>query len=224
MKHTRNPFVRGLALSQSDSTTLAIQKNLSAHGSSFGFASLLSISALVLLGSPNAQAANATWNGTTDATWATGTNWSTTPVPGNGNTATFNNAGGAIDTITTGAITINTILFDTASVAAYILGGATAGTGTITLNDTGAITMNSTVANDQLINANIVLGLNKTAQSYSITNNSNTSNLTLAGTISSTNNPMTGGIKTLNINGAGNVLLSGVISNGTATGVAINKS
>lgn len=46
-----------------------------------------------LIGPQTASAANATWNGTIDAAWVTDTNWSATPVPGAGNTATFNNAG-----------------------------------------------------------------------------------------------------------------------------------
>ena len=42
---------------------------------------------------------------------------------------------------------------------------------TLTLNDSGAITANSTINANQLFNAALVLGTDATAQSYSITNN-----------------------------------------------------
>src|SRR6476659_4928191 len=91
---------------------------------------------------PNsATAASATWTGNSGANsnWSTTANWNTTPVPGTGDTATFSGAGNGRTTITTGNITINTIFFDTSSAAAYTL-GPTVGTGTISLNDSGAIT------------------------------------------------------------------------------------
>ena len=148
-------------------------------------ASILSVSAITLLGSYRAQAANATWTGTSSNTWGTTTNWTSSPVPGSGNTATFSGASGNT-TVSTGAITIDTILFDTASAAAYTLGTAV-GTGTITLNDSGAIIINSLVATNQVINANITLGTTTSASSYSFTNNSGTNGqlLTIAGNISS---------------------------------------
>src|SRR5688572_15004017 len=46
-----------------------------------------------------ASAASAAWTGTTDALWATPTNWTASPVPGTGDTATFNNAGNGNTTI-----------------------------------------------------------------------------------------------------------------------------
>lgn len=87
------------------------------------FFALATAMLLSLFLSPAAQAASATWNGNTDATWADTTgNWSNTPgvVPGTTDTATFDNAGGAVDIIDLGGgVTINTILFDLASAAAY---------------------------------------------------------------------------------------------------------
>ena len=77
-----------------------------------------------------ARAVSGTWNGTTDALWSTTTNWSTSPVPGVGNTATFNNAGNGNVGITVGTISLSNITFDTASAAAYTLGS-----GTITFAD-----------------------------------------------------------------------------------------
>ena len=47
-----------------------------------------------LLVAASAYAASATWQGTTDAIWANTANWSVSPVPGTGDTATFNAASG----------------------------------------------------------------------------------------------------------------------------------
>lgn len=46
-----------------------------------------------------ARAASATWNGGSDTLWATPGNWSASPVPGSGDTATFNHAGGSTGTV-----------------------------------------------------------------------------------------------------------------------------
>ncbi len=185
-------------------------------------ASILSVSAITLLGSYRAQAANATWTGTSSNTWGTTTNWTSSPVPGSGNTATFSGASGNT-TVSTGAITIDTILFDTASAAAYTLGTAV-GTGTITLNDSGAIIINSLVATNQVINANITLGTTTSASSYSFTNNSGTNGqlLTIAGNISS-NQVNATRAKTLTLGGSANGLVSGII-NGNSSGGGSNKT
>ncbi|MCE9609011.1 MAG: autotransporter-associated beta strand repeat-containing protein [Chthoniobacter sp.] len=134
--------------------------------------SIAAICAVALIGGSASHAVNATWNGTTDAVWATGTNWSATPVPGTGNTATFNNAGGADDVINLGSgVTIGTILFDTASAAAYTIGSGGVGIQTLTLDNGGAITVNSAVTQQEVFNANIVLGTDGTASNFTITNN-----------------------------------------------------
>lgn len=176
---------------------------------------LLSLGALVALSNQHAHAADATWTGTTDGAWATGTNWSTTPVPGTGDTATFNS--GSVNTaVTPGTITLNSILFDTSSAAAYTLG-----TGTITLNGGGGITMNSSVANNQIINTQLRLGESNGDQSFAFTNNSTTNSLSFGS--AATINSSTAGTKTLTVGGAGGTTISGVISNGSGT-VALNKT
>jgi hypothetical protein len=53
---------------------------------------------LFMLGASSLKAASGTWTGATDNTWA-GANWSASPVPGTGDTATFNGAGGGHTTI-----------------------------------------------------------------------------------------------------------------------------
>ncbi len=173
-----------------------------------------------------AVAASAQWNGTTDAAWATGTNWSATPVPGTGDTATFNNVGGAVDTIDLGAgVTIAGILFDTSSVAAYTIGSGAAGSQTLTLNNSGTIVANNTINANQLFNAKLVLGTDATGGSYTITNNDLSNTLTFAGAISGFS---TGGTRTLNVktaNQTGVITLSGAITDGGASNsLALNFS
>lgn len=165
------------------------------------------------------HAANATWTGTTSGTWSTGTNWSATPVPGTGNTATFN-AASSNTTIATGTISINTILFDTANAAAYTLQG-----GTITLNDNGAITVNSSVVNNQLISSNVVLGTSSSSASYSFTNNSITpaQTLTISGNVSSGSGTPNNQTKSLTLNGNGVGVISGIVS-GDGSGGGTSKT
>jgi len=167
---------------------------------------------------PSASAISDTWTGTTDTTWATSTNWLGGNVPGTGDTATFNNAGNGNTTIDLGGgVTIGTVLFDTSSVAAYTIGSGGAGSQTLTLGSTlgNVITMNSTVAADQLFNSNLALSVNSTANDantyYALTNNSLTNTLNIAGGISAS----TAGVKTLRVTGSGNTNISGAITSGS---------
>ena len=181
---------------------------------------LAAVLATVAATARNASAASATWNGTTDALWSTAGNWSAA-TPTTGDTATFKNAGNSNTAITVGTISLSNITFDTASAAAYTLG---TGADTITLANgtTTAVTMNSTVVQNETINANLTLGT-ALAGTTTFTNNSTTNLLTLGGNI-------TGGIggtaaaKTVTLNGAGDTAVSGIISNGGGTSVALTKS
>ena len=165
------------------------------------------------------QAASATWNGTTDADWATLSNWAGGPVtvPGTGETATFNNAGNGNTTLNLGAgVTVGTVAFDTAAAAAYTIGSGGAGSQTLTLSTAGtALSLTSTVTNSQLINANLALA---TTGTYISTNDSATGTLSLAGGISAS----TAGAKFLTLGGAGKTTVSGVVANGTGT-LGLNK-
>jgi autotransporter-associated beta strand protein len=172
---------------------------------------LLGISAL----GTTARAASDTWTGTTDATWATSTNWLGGGVPGTGDTATFNGASGNTAIDLGAGVTIGSVLFDTSSAAAYTIGSGAVGSQTLTLGTTGnAITMNSTVAADELFNANLALSVTATPGTtstyYAVTNNSLTNLLTLAGGISAS----TAGVKVLNVTGSGNTAISGAITSG----------
>ena len=115
-------------------------------------------------------------------------------------------------------VIISTILFDTASAAAYTIGSGGAGAQTLTINDAGAVTMNATVANNELVNANIVLGT--AGATYTFTNNSLTNSLTFAGGITGG----TTGAKILTVAGAGNTTISGAITTGAGSSVALLMS
>ncbi|MEO5912613.1 MAG: autotransporter-associated beta strand repeat-containing protein [Luteolibacter sp.] len=169
----------------------------------------------------SAFAASATWNGTTNATWATDTNWSATPAPGSADTATFNNAGNANTTIDLGAgVSVGSIVFDTATTAGYTLGSGAVGSQVLTLNGSSAITVNATVAANQLINANLSLGAAAGAQAFTLANLKTTINtLTVAGAVSTTQT----GVKTLTVNSAGLTNISGTVSDGSGT-VSLNKT
>jgi len=186
--------------------------------------SALAAAIVVSFVAPTASAASAAWTGTTDALWATTTNWTASPVPGTGDTATFNDAGNGNTTIDLGGgVTVSTVLFDTASAAAYTIGSGAVGSQTLTLNNAGAVTMNSTVANNQLFNSALTLGTDATAQNYTFTNNSTTNSLTFAGNITGGTGG-TAGAKTLNITGSGNTNISGAIANGGATTLTLAKA
>lgn len=180
--------------------------------------------AAVLGAAELAQAATGVWDGSQDNTWAGAANWDINAVPGAGDAATFNGAGSGNTVINLGAgVTIQSVLFDTNQASAYVLGSGAVGSQTLTLGNGGSITMNAALINNQLINAALLLGADATTQSYTFTNNSTTNLLNFAGSISGGTGG-TAGVKTLTLTGAGGGTLSGVISNGGATSVAVTKT
>ncbi len=179
----------------------------------------------VIVSTQAAHAASATWNGTTDATWALDTNWSATPIPGTGDTATFDNAGGAVDVINLDAgVTIGNIIFDNAAVAAYTIGSGVVNSQTLTLNNSGAITASNTINANQLFNAALVLGTDAASGSYTITNQDLSNTVTFAGGISG-GTTGTAGAKTLDVStaplSAGGINLTGAITNGDASSLGL---
>ncbi len=179
----------------------------------------LTASLLLIAGASGVKAASGNWTGATDNTWA-GANWSATPVPGTGDTATFNAASANTTIDLGGGVTVANILFNTGSAAAYTIGNGTVGSQTLTLNDNAAVTMNSTVANNELFNSALVLGLDATAKTYSIANNSG-STLTLAANITGGSTGV-GATKTLTFGGTGNIVFGGNLFKGTPTSGTAN--
>ena len=188
-------------------------------------AQILVGSILALLAVQSAHAASQVWDGDTSALWSLGGNWLGDPldadVPATTNTATFNSAGGADDVIDVSGVTIGTILFDLASAAAYTIGSGLVNNQALTLDDSGAVTMNATVAADELFNAGVALGT-ATAGTYTFTNNS-LNTLTFAGTVQGGTGGA-GGAKALTVNGTRNTTISGVVANGGATSLALTKT
>ena len=178
----------------------------------------------VALTADSAFATSDTWDGSTDGVWATNTNWlADGTVPGTGEIATFSGTGNGNTTIDLGTgVTIGTVLFDTASAAAYTIGAGAVGSQTLTLNDTGAVTMNATVANNQLVNANITLGTAVTGTTTFTNSTTAVSGITLtiAGNIAGGTGG-TAGIKTLNTAGTGAVNITGTIDKGGATTINV---
>lgn len=72
-----------------------------------------------------AGAANGTWYGTTDGTWATGSNWSSGSAPGRPDTAIFNGAGNGNTAIGVGTgVVVSNLIFDTGAAAYSTEAGA----------------------------------------------------------------------------------------------------
>ena len=187
------------------------------------------LTAALLIPAQRADAANGNWLGTTNSTWATTTNWSGASAPTTNELATFNGTGNGSTTINLGSgVTLRSLVFNTSSAAAYTIGSGAVGSQTLTLNvaawnnEQGGITVNSTVTNNQLFNANVVLG-DASAYGHYIINNSTAATLTLAGNVTGGTGG-TAGAKTLYLGGAGNTTISGTIGKGGATSLALNKT
>lgn len=178
--------------------------------------------------SPSALATSDTWDGTDSALWSASNNWLTNPVavPGTGDIATFSLDSATINARTTidlgAGVTVGSLLFDTASVAAYTIGSGGAGAQTLALNNATIATMNATVAANQLINANVRLGTAATA-TYSILNSSTTNSINIAGTIQGGTGGTAGAI-TLNSTGAGAVNISNSVTAGGGTSIALGNT
>ena len=175
-----------------------------------------------------APTGGAGWNGTNNANWATSANWSASPAPGTLKAATFNSGGNGQTTISLGSgVTISSVIFDTSNAAAYTIGSGAVSSQALTLNNGGTVTVTNSVTNTQLFNANLTLGTNWTAQTYTIDNYSTQpgTSLTLAGNIagSSSSSVETAGAKTFAVVGTGNTAISGGIANGGATSLSLLK-
>lgn len=177
------------------------------------------VAVLLAVCAPSGQAASGTWLGGSSAQWSNPANWSTASVPGSGETATLNSAGNGNNALfLPGSATVGAIVFDTASVASYGIGGG----GPLTLSSAGTITMSASVASPQEFAANLTLGTVSGADTFTFTNASTVSGATLffSGTIGTGANT---GVKTLAVEGAGTTQIAGGIANGTGT-VAVAKS
>ena len=137
----------------------------------FGFRALpstaaaaLTAAALVLLAPAPLRAASGTWNGTQDAYWTNSANWSASPYPSGGNTATFNNAGNSRTALSADGLSgLLNITFTGPSVAAYTVGSAGQ---KVTLQANGKILLAADAANSQSVLADLELPLSNTAFTF----------------------------------------------------------
>jgi fibronectin-binding autotransporter adhesin len=155
-------------------------------------------------------AASATWNGTVNSDWSDAGNWSASPVPGTGNTATFDNAGNGNTTLNLGAgLIIHSLTFDTSSAAACTIGSGGVGSQTFSVNNNGNVTLNSGVINNQTVNANVTLGTDNTGGTTLTILNNAAATVTHAGNMS----PFGANYKLLKFDGTGASTVSGNILN-----------
>ena len=180
---------------------------------------ILASSIASLFATGNAIAVNDSWTGATDGTWATPGNWLGGNVPGAGDIATFNGASGNTIIDLGGGVGIQSLVFDTATVADYTIGAGAAGSQTLTLGNAGSIVMTPTATTNQLINASLILGTDGSAQTFAITNGVATNQLTIAGGIAGSTGS---GAKTISLTGSGVTSFNGPISNGTGGTVGIS--
>ncbi len=167
-------------------------------------------------------ATSGTWNGAADTYWTNSVNWSVALFPGTalGETATFNNAGGASDIIDIdGLVSVKNITFDAAACAAYTIG--TSSLQTLVFENGGKIMLGVATNNMQEIKASLQLGSADGAASYYLENNNPLKSLILSGNSA----PFGTGTKTLYLQGSsGTGLVSGVISGTFAGANALYKN
>lgn len=189
---------------------------------------------------PAVFAASQTWDGETDTTWATATNWVNNAVPGlvnppansmSGDTVTLNSAlaggvrGGATDPIAfENQRQVRHFLFDTANVGSYVIG--TAGGNQLWLGHTGTVVMNAAVASAQSFASPVVVRLpSSTNGTYSITNNATAPAATLSFASllsgSASSRPLS---LTLGGSNTGENTIGGLSDQGTAGAYGITKT
>ena len=176
-----------------------------------------SFGAMSMLGQPAFAATNDIWQGSTDSSWATPSNWNLGlgPAPSSLDSLEFGLAGiggtplSLTDNLTNGTatFTINGITFD-ANAPNYVIAPAGAGN-TFTL--TTGITNNATgAANVETINdAMRISGLN------TITNAASTGSVVLGGALSGTGSLVTAGPGTVTLSGATSFTGGTTVSAGT---------
>lgn len=167
-------------------------------------------------------AVDGTWLGTTDADWAVVTNWSSGVAPKGTDTATFNGAGNGNVAVTVSTPTqpVLDIIFDTADAAAYTF---PATNGRFRVRANGEIRMTDSVVNDQTFDCTVSLGVSNNPDTFFFLNDSTSAKLIFNGLIEGdTAGAVAVGTKNLNIGGAGDIDVNGVIEN-TAQGLASQR-
>jgi autotransporter-associated beta strand protein len=187
----------------------------------------LMVSVFAFIAAASAQwalAVSGTWTGAADNVWTNSANWTGATHPGNGTlqTATFDGAGNGNTLLDlAGLASIRFITFTNGNVAAYTLGTGGTNGQTLVSEGSGQITMDSTVAATQRVDAVLQLHTSTAATSHTLRNDSLTQPLVLAGNLTGAPSGGTPGTKTLTVRGDGDTFIGGSISAGGATSVKL---
>ena len=202
------------------------QIHRSRAGRSSQWLGLCTITFSLLAAAPAAQAASATWSANpTDALWSNTDNWSASPVPGVGDIATF--GASTVTTIDTGDISLAQIA--TTTTTGYTF-GTSVGTGSITFADGPTTALNIVVTPGPNITANITINANIILGTAVASNTSFQSGVNKTTTLAGSITGGTGGTAAAKVltlaptsNASSVVTVSGAISDGGATSLAISK-
>ena len=183
----------------------------------------LGLAFTVLAGAHAAHGAHGSWTGAANAMWTNNANWSGSSHPTTSQTATFNGAGNGFTTLDiSGLASVRTNIFTSAGVAPYTLGVGGPNAQTLVMDNNGLIRVTADAGAPQMIHAALCLGIGASAGSYTFQNDSVVNTLTIAGDIFGASSAATPGAKTINIRGAGDVVLSGSVSDGNGAGGKLN--
>lgn len=179
--------------------------------------------AFVLASAAVSWSSNGTWNGTADAYWTNSANWSDSPYPSGGDTATFSGASDIVTVNLAGLAGILNITFDTPGVAAYTLGAGAPNSQTAILRDTGEIKLTSTAGSSQVVSGAVQLGLDRGAAPYYVRND-NPGQLLTFNNVSAPASAGTQGTKSLTVNGAGSIAILGNLMRSGASNLTVTNN
>ena len=160
-----------------------------------------------------ARAADGTWKGTQDNVWVTSANWSASPYPGLGETATFDSGGnGHTDLDLANIFSVANIIFTGPSVAAYTIGTGPRDSQNLVMGTEGEYRIEASAASGQTFNCSLQLGGGSIGGTYTFRNDAPGQALTLGSIFVPTNS--TSGTKTVSLRGAGAITVLGDILRG----------
>ena len=166
------------------------------------------IAALMTL-PPTLRGASGTWNGTSDNVWVNNANWSASPYPGLGESATFDSSGNSRTNISlAGFWSVANITFAGPSVASYTLGTGPRDSQILVMGTGGEYRIAEDAANCQTFNCAIQLGGGVGDGTYTFRADAADRLLTL-GSLSAPTGPSPFGTKTVRLRGTGPITILG---------------
>ncbi len=178
-------------------------------------AAALTAATFILLSPAPLRAANGTWLGTQNNVWVNSANWSVSPYPGLGQTATFDSAGNGYTSLDlTSLPSVANIVFTGPAVAAYTLGTDPRDSQILVMGTEGEYRIDASAANSQTFNCSLQLGGGSYGGAYTFRNDAPEQTLTLGSVFVPAGS---GGLKTINLRGAGAITILGDIARGPST-------